>query len=75
MGAAAAAAGAGVYERKVEKASLSNLMLNGPRWGVIRTCYLQCPEFKFKFIFFHLQMLRFSAFCGPNEQKFGELLT
>ena len=35
----------------------------------------QCPEFKFRFIFFRLQMLRFSAHCGPNEQKFGELLT
>ena len=35
----------------------------------------QCPEFKFRFVFFRLQMLRFSALCGPNEQKFGELLT
>ena len=25
--------------------------------------------------FFGLQMLSFSALCGPNEQKFGELLT
>ena len=25
--------------------------------------------------FFRLQMLHFSALCGPNEQKFGELLT
>ena len=35
----------------------------------------QCPEFKFRFVFFRLQMLRFSALCEPNEQKFGELLT
>jgi len=35
----------------------------------------QSPEVKFKFVFFQLQMLRFSALCGPNEQKFGELLT
>ena len=28
----------------------------------------------FKFVIFPLQMLRFSALCGPNEQKFGELL-
>jgi len=35
----------------------------------------QSPEFKFGFVFFRLQMLRFSALCGPNEQKFGELLT
>ena len=35
----------------------------------------QSPEFKFRFVFFTLQMLRFSALCGPNEQKFGELLT
>ena len=31
--------------------------------------------FKFRFVFFRLQMLRFSALCGPNEQKFSELLT
>ena len=37
--------------------------------------YDQSPEFKFRFVFFRLQMLRFSALCGPNEQKFGELLT
>ena len=35
----------------------------------------QSPEFKFRFVFFRLQMLCFSALCGPNEQKFGELLT
>ena len=33
------------------------------------------PEFKFRFVFFRLQMLRFSTLCGPNEQKFGEILT
>ena len=32
------------------------------------------PEFKFRFVFFRLQMLRFSALCGPNDQKFDELL-
>ena len=37
--------------------------------------YDQSPEFKFRFVFFRLQMLRFSALSGPNEQKFGELLT
>ena len=37
--------------------------------------YEQCPEFKFRFIFFRLQMSCFSALCGPNEQKFGEPLT
>jgi len=26
-------------------------------------------------LWFLLQMLRFSALCGPNEQKFGEILT
>ena len=35
--------------------------------------YLHSPEFKFRFVFFRLQMLRFSALCGPNLQKFGEL--
>ena len=35
----------------------------------------QSPEFKFRFVFFPLQMLRFSALCGPNEQNFGKLLT
>ena len=35
----------------------------------------QSPEFKFRFVFFGLQMLRFSALCGPNEQKFGEHFT
>ena len=35
----------------------------------------QCPEFKFRFVFSPLKMLRFSALCGPNEQTFGELLT
>ena len=35
----------------------------------------QSREFKFRFVFFHLQMLLFSALCGPNEQKFGELFT
>ena len=35
----------------------------------------QSTDFKFRFVFFHLQMLRFSALCGPNEQNFGELLT
>ena len=38
-------------------------------------CHYQCPEFKFRFVLFHLQMLRFSALCGPNDQKFGEVLT
>ena len=37
--------------------------------------YNQSPEFKFRFVFFRLSMLRFSALCGPNEKKFGELLT
>ena len=37
--------------------------------------HIRSPEFKFRFAFFSLQMLRFSALCGPNEQKFGELLT
>ena len=37
--------------------------------------HYQSPEFKFRFVFFCLQMLRFSALCGPNEQKLGELLT
>ena len=27
-------------------------------------CYFQSPEFKFRFVFFRLQMLRFSALCG-----------
>ena len=35
----------------------------------------QSPEFKFRFVFFRLEMLCFSALCWPNEQKFGELLT
>ena len=35
----------------------------------------QSPEFKFRFVFFRLKMLRFSALCGPNELKFDELLT
>ena len=37
--------------------------------------YVQSPEFKFRFVFFRLQMLRFSALGGPNEETFGELLT
>ena len=37
--------------------------------------YMRSPEFKFRFGFFCLQMLSFSALSGPNEQKFGELLT
>ena len=35
----------------------------------------QRPEVKFKFVFLSLQMFCFSNLCGPNEQKFGELLT
>ena len=35
---------------------------------------VQGPEVKFRFVFFRLQMLRFSAFCGPNVQKFDEFL-
>ena len=35
----------------------------------------QSPEVQFRFVVFPLQKLRFSALCGPNEQKFGELLT
>ena len=38
-------------------------------------CYVQSPEFKFRFVFFRFQLLRFSVVCGPNVQKFGELLT
>ena len=40
-----------------------------------RLCFDRSPEFKFRFVFSLLQMLRFSALCGPNEQKFGEVLT
>ena len=36
---------------------------------------IQGPEIKFRFVFFPLQMLRFSGIGGQNEQKFGELLT
>ena len=36
-------------------------------------CCVQCPELEFRFVFFPLQMLRFSALSGPNEQTFGEL--
>ena len=36
---------------------------------------VQSPEVKFTFVFFRLLMLHFSALCGPNEQKFGTLLT
>ena len=36
----------------------------------------QSPRFNLGLCFFLLQMLRrFSALCGPNEQKFAELLT
>ena len=35
----------------------------------------QSPEVEIRLVFFPLQMLRFSALCGPNEQIFGELLT
>ena len=30
----------------------------------------QCPEFKFRLVFFRLQMLRFSALCGQIWQNF-----
>ena len=40
------------------------------RWPIFHN---QCPEVKFN-LFFRLQMC-FSALGGPNEQKFGELLT
>ena len=30
----------------------------------------QSPEFKFRFVFFRLQMLRFSALCGQIWQNF-----
>ena len=30
----------------------------------------QCPEFKFRFVFFRLQMFRFTALCGQIWQKF-----
>ena len=35
----------------------------------------QSPAMSLRLAFFHLQMLCFSALCGPNEQKFGTLLT
>ena len=38
------------------------------RWPMTRVRKLNLS------LFFCLQMLRFSALCGPNEQKFGELL-
>ena len=45
------------------------------RIGLPPEYHVQRPEVKFRFVFFPLQMLRISALCGPNEQKFGELLT
>ena len=37
--------------------------------------YYQSPAFQLKLAFFPLQMLRFSALCGANEQKLGEPVT
>ena len=69
LGAAAAAAVAD-YEMV---AGLPEVSGRGDPSGWLKVRYAQSPEFKFRFVFFRLQMLRFSALCGPHEQKFGEL--
>ena len=54
--------------------TMSRAPISGPcKWQ--HMTYDQSTEVEFRLVFFPLQMFCFSALCGPNEQKFGELLT
>ena len=52
----------------------TELCKNNPAWFreclAEILCHSHCPEFKFMFLFFRLQMLHFSALCGQIWQKF-----
>ena len=52
-------------------AQLINRLMQADNGSLVlfSTAY-QCPEFKFRFLFFRLQMLRFSALCGQILKKF-----
>ena len=57
-------------ERQLEEAVLSCLAITDGSPNIPLIPYQQCPEFKFRFVFFPLPMLRFSALCGQIRQKF-----